>query len=71
MTCPPEVIMQYLTIDEIAKRYWVRRGFAAELAAVGHWRQRRDADGTVRYRRDDVEAVLGRPFHAEVSSPAL
>jgi hypothetical protein len=62
--------MEYLTIDEIAKHYWVRRGFAPELAAVGHWRQRRDADGTVRYRRDDVEAMLGQPFRVAAGSLA-
>lgn len=62
--------MEYLTIDEIAKHYWVRRGYAPELAAVGHWRQRHDADGTVRYRRDDVEAMLGRPFHTAVTATA-
>ncbi|MEJ3748848.1 hypothetical protein WEI85_36920 [Actinomycetes bacterium KLBMP 9797] len=51
--------MEYLTIDEIAKHYWVRRGHATRLAATHDWRHREDADGTVRYDRDDVEATLG------------
>jgi hypothetical protein len=50
----------WLTVDEIAQRYTVKRSYAYRLACLRGWRRRRDRDRRVRYCDEDVEATLGR-----------
>lgn len=49
----------YATVGEIMQVYGVSRGYVYRLACERKWGRYRHPDGGVRYRREQVDEVLG------------
>lgn len=48
----------WLTVEEIASRYKVKRSYVYRLACLHRWRRRPDHGRRVRYSGEDVEGTL-------------
>jgi hypothetical protein len=50
----------WLTVEEIADRFGIKKSYAYRLASLRGWRRRRGPDRRVRYSAADVAATLSR-----------
>jgi hypothetical protein len=60
----------WMTVEQVAARYGIKRGYVYRLACLHPWQRRRDRDRRVRYRAADVDAVLGSRRVAKRPTPA-
>ncbi|GAA0719979.1 helix-turn-helix transcriptional regulator [Dactylosporangium roseum] len=48
----------YATVNEIVQIYGVAKSTVYKMASAEHWGRYRHPDGSVRYRREDVDKAL-------------